>query len=339
MKPLVITMKMLAKVGTAVLLAGLFIGLASYSSSLTQNHIHLIDTKEDDSRPQLRYHFALIGEDMNSSFWQSLKTGAQKAAKSAQAAVEFDGPLVQNEDEELRCLSIAIEANVDGIAVYVPNKTKFRPLINKAVGKGINVVTIESDDVGSSRKAYIGPDSYDIGVTQGTLVKEAENGKSNVALILGGNYALNSDLSASLLKGFQDTVRENTEISLQSVQNSSSGYFKAEEIIRDILYQYPSVNTVVCTSESDTFEIVQVLIDLNKIKGMTVIGYSNSAQIRDYIRNSVIFGSAYENPEETGSQCIGCLTNLFNKKSVPSVIKTSVSSITKNNLITYSGGS
>lgn len=332
-------MKMLTKIAIAVLLAGMFVGLAGYSNSLTQNHIHLVDTKEDNSRQQLRSHFALIGEDMDSSFWQSVKTGAQKAAKNAQVAVEFDGPVVQNEDEELRCLSIAIEANVDGIAVFVPNKAKFRPLINKAVGKGINVVTIESDDVGSSRKAYIGPDSYDIGVTQGTLVKEAENGQSNVALILGGNYALNSDLSTSLLKGFQDTIREHTEISLQSVQNSSTGYFKAEEIIRNILYQHPSVNTVVCTSENDTFEIVQVLVDLNKMKNMTVIGYSSSAQIRDYIRNSVIFGSAYENPEETGSRCIGCLTDLLNKKNVPSVIKTSVSSITKNNLITYSGGS
>lgn len=332
-------MKMIAKIGAAVLVAGLLAGLASYSINLTKSPIHLVDTKENDSRQQMRSHFALIGEDMSSSFWQSVKAGAKKEAKNAQVAIEYDGPAMQDEDAELRCFNIAIEANMDGIAVYVPNKAKFRPLINKAVGKGIHVVTIESDDIGSSRKAYIGPDSYDIGVTQAALVKKAENGKSDVALILGGNYALNSNLSASLIKGFQDTVRSHPEINLRFVQNSGNGYFKAEKVIRDILYQHPSVNMVVCTSESDTFEIVQVLIDLNKIKEITVIGYSNSAQIRDYIRNSVIFGSVYENPEETGSRSIGCLMDLFNKKNVPSVIKTSVSSITKDNLLTYTGGS
>lgn len=332
-------MKTLTKVTAGVLIAALLAGLVSYSGSLTQNRIHLVDKKEDNGAPPLRFHFALIAEDMGSSFWQSVKAGAQRAAKTYQAAVEFDGPMVQDEDEELKCLNIAIAANVDGIAVYVPDKTKFRPLINKAVGKGISVVTIESDDAGSSRKAYIGPDSYDIGIAQGALVREAANGQSDVALILGGNFALNSDLSESLLKGFQDGIRLDSEIRVQSVQNSSSGYFKAEEIIRNILYKYPSVNTVVCTSESDTSEIVQVLIDLNRIKSMTVIGYSNSAKIRDYIRNSVIFGSAYENPEETGSRCIGCLTDLRGKTNVPSVIKTSVYSITKNNLVNYPGGS
>lgn len=331
-------MKAVYKVACFALIAGLTVGLVRYSNSFSDTPIHLID-KENDGGKALRYHFVVIAEDMSDSFWQSVKTGAQKAGQKEQAAIEFDGPTVQNEEEELKSFSIAIAANVDGIAVYVPNKTKFKPLINKAIGKGIHVVTMESDDVGSSRSAYIGPNSYDVGTAQGSLVAEAENGSSNVALILGGNYALNSDLSDSLLKGFQSSIQSHTEIRLQSVQNSSVGYFKAEKIIRNILYEHPSINTVVCTSANDTSEIVQVLIDLNKTGSMTVIGYSNSNQIREYIRNSVIFGSVYENPEETGFQSIECLTKLFNGKQVPSITKTSVYTINKNNLVNYQGGS
>lgn len=331
-------MKTIAKVAAAVLTVSLFAGVIGFSNSLMQSRIHLVD-RENDSQKPLRCHFAVIAENMGDSFWQSVKTGAQKAGAEEQAAVEFDGPMVQNENEELKYLNIAIAANVDGIAVYVPDKAKFRPLINKALGKGIDVVTIESDDGSSRRKAYIGPNSYDVGTAQGSLVAEAENGKSNVALILGGNYALNSDLSNSLLKGFRDSIRSHPEISLQSVQSSSSGYFKAEEIIRNILYEHPGINTVVCTSADDTFEIVQVLIDLNKTGSMSVIGYSNSAQIRNYIRNSVIFGSVYENPEETGHECVKCLSQLLNGKQVSKIVKTSVYSVSKNNLVNYPGNS
>jgi ribose transport system substrate-binding protein len=123
------------------------------------------------------------------------------------------------------------------------------------------------------------------------------------------------------------------------VQSSNSGYFGAEKIIRNILYTSPSINTVVCTSSNDTQEVVQVLIDLNKIGNITVIGYSNSQQIRNYIKNNIIFGSVYENPQETGYQSIQALAKMLQRKKVPNVINTGVYSITRNNLINYPDGS
>jgi ribose transport system substrate-binding protein len=327
-------MKRAFKISACVLAAVLCAALSSCSGWNEQNHVKMID-EADSGGQQLRYHFALIAQDMGDPFWQSVKKGALKAAEQVQAAVESDGPVVQDVDAELKYFNIAIAAKVDGIAVYVPDKTKFRPLINEAVGKGIKVITIESDDNESNREAYIGPDSYDVGQAQGDLI--AQIGNSCPALILGGNYSLNSSMSNSLQKGLQNSLRRKLNISLQSVHNSGGGYFKAEEIIRRILYQYPKVNTVICTSENDTLEVVQVLIDLNRTKDINVIGYGNSMQIREYIRNSIVFGSVYESPEETGAKCIQCLADLMNGKEVPRVIKTSVYSITKNNLVNYPG--
>lgn len=329
-------MKLPLKITACFLAAALSTALLSCSGRQTQNHVQMID-EADSSGQQLRFHFALVAQDMGDSFWQSIKNGALKAAQQTQAAVESDGPMVQDVDAELKYFNIAIAAKVDGIAVYVPDKTKFRPLINEAVGKGIKVITIESDDMESNRESYIGPDSYDVGQAQGDLIAQA--GSGSAALILGGNYSLNGSLSNSLQTGLQDCLRPHADLSLQSVQNSGGGYFKAEEIIRNILYQHPNVNTVVCTSENDTSEVVQVLIDLNRTRDINVIGYGNSPQIRDYIRNSIVFGSAYESPEETGAKCIQCLADLMNGKKVPQVIKTSVYSITKNNLVNYPGQS
>jgi ribose transport system substrate-binding protein len=327
-------MKLTLKISACILAAALSAALLSCFDRNEQNYVKMID-EDNSGGQQLRFHFALVAQDMGDSFWQSVKNGALKAAQQNQAAVESDGPMVQDVDAELKYFNIAIAAKVDGIAVYVPDKTKFRPLINEAVGKGIKVITIESDDVESNRDVYIGPDSYDVGQAQGDLI--AQIGSSCPALILGGNYSLNGSMSSSLQTGLQNSLQRRLNISLQSLMNSGGGYFKAEEIIRRILYQYPQVNTVVCTSESDTLEVVQVLIDLNRTKNINVIGYGNSLQIRDYIRNSIVFGSVYESPEETGARCIQCLADLMNGKKVPKVIKTSVYSITKNNLVNYPG--
>lgn len=325
------------KVIIIILVLCLCIGGISYSKSITKSSVHLMDDTPKNAQI-FRYHFVVIAQNINETFWQSVKSGAQNAGQKYAAAVEFIGPEVQDDDEELKYLNIAIACNVDGIAVYVTDKSKLSPVINKAVERGINVVTIESDDKNSRRKAYIGPNNYEIGAAQASLVREAVNGESNVALIFGGNYAENQDSSEELLQSFKKSIESDKNIRLKSVKNSGSSYFGAEKIIRNILYDEPDINTVVCTSSDDTLEIARVLLDLNKTSDITVIGYGYSSQVRDYIKNGVIFGSVYENPEKTGSKSIECLVNLLNMKDVSSNINTGVYKVTRNNLVSNSDG-
>lgn len=331
-------MKSVLKILLFVLAFAFCIGFISYSNSLTENQIHLIENS-NVNKAQLKYHFAVIAQNINESFWQSVKSGADSAGASCKAAIEFTGPSVRDEDEELKYLKIAIASRVDGIAIYVTNKSKFTPLINKAVENGIRVVTIESDDKTSHRSSYIGPDAYNVGAAEALLASKAESETANVALILSGNYSVSNDAGISLLNGFKQSLKSSSKIRLSTVKNSNSGYFEAEKIIRDILYNYPEINTVVCTSSNDTLEVAQVLIDLNKTNKITVIGYSNSQQIRSYIKNNVIYGSVYENPKDTGYKSIQCLFRLMTGETPQDTINTGVYTITKDNLVNYPDGS
>jgi ABC-type sugar transport system substrate-binding protein len=94
---------------------------------------------------------------------------------------------------------------------------------------------------------------------------------------------------------------------------------------------------VVCTSSDDTLEVVHVLIDLNRDNDITVIGYSNSPQIRDYIRKNNIYGSVYEDPKETGYQSVASLVRILNGQKPPGASNTGVYTITRSNLVSYHG--
>jgi ribose transport system substrate-binding protein len=325
------------KILLIVLFTALVLGFAGYSYNLSVIQIKLAGANDNSDAPPLKYHFALIAQDMGDSFWQSVKAGAERAAKKYDAAIEFNGSMIRDESTELDYLNIAIVSHVDGIIVYVTDKAKFTPLIDKAVEMGIHVITIESDDNDSKRDAFVGPNSYTAGYYQGNLVTEASNGVSNVAMVIGGNYAGNDDAKDSLLSGFSDSIRDHTNITLVTEQDTNAGYFGAETIIRKIISEYPQVNTVVCTGNDDTLEIMQVLIDLNKEKDITVIGYNNSQQIRDYIKNNDIYGSVYEDSSETGYQSVESLVQSINGKKPPSFIDTGVYTITRNNLVSYHG--
>lgn len=322
-----------------VLAVCLCLGYIGYYYNLSAIQIRLVGSKDKTEEHSLKYHFVLIAQDTNDSFWQSIKNGAQLAAKKHNAALEYNGTLINDESESLAYLNVAIASHVDGIVVYVTDEMAFTPLINKAVAQGIPVITIESDDKNSKRQAFVGPDNYAVGNSEGNLIAMNMHGVSNVAMIIGGNYARNNGSRTNLLNGFNDRIKDDAWIQVKTIQITNTGYFAAENLIRDILNQYPEVNTIVSTDYDDTLEILQVFNDLNKEGDYTLIGYGNTQKIRDYIKNGDIFGSVYEDSENTGYKSIENLIASLSNQDVPSFVDTGIYTITRGNLLTYPQGS
>jgi ABC-type sugar transport system, periplasmic component len=302
-------MKRTLNILVSVLVIGLVGFLLYYCYDFSVVQMNLIGTNGTSSKAVRKYHFVVISQNTNDTFWQSVKKGAARAGQEFNVAVEFSGPVIASESEELQSLDIAIDSNVDGIAIDAPAKSQFTTLINKAISKGIAVATIESDDRASRRSVYIGPNSYQAGVEAAMLVSQASLGKARVAMILGGNYAQTSDYSHDkILNGFRETLGQSTGIRIETVITPNAGFFAAEQTIHDILENYPNIDTVVCTSSDDTLQVVHVLIDLNKLGSVRVIGYNDTDQIRQYIKKDDIYGAVVENPEETGYRSIQWLT-------------------------------
>jgi ribose transport system substrate-binding protein len=158
-------------------------------------------------------------------------------------------------------------------------------------------------------------------------------------MIIGGNYADNNGAKIDLLSGFSDSIRGNSGIRLETtVQVPDSGYFAAENIIRNILNEYPDVNTVVSTGADDTMEIHQVLNDLNKEGRITLIGYGNTLQLRNYIKNGDVFGSIYEDSENTGYFSVESLVRCLGGQKLQSFIDTGVYTVARSNLESFSLG-
>lgn len=301
--------KKMLKPLVSVLVVGFICFLLYYSYNFSIVQMNLIGTNNTGAQVLRKYHFVVIAQNTNDTFWQSVKQGAARAGQKLNVAVEFSGPVIASESEELQSLGIAIDSNVDGIAIDAPAKSQFTALINKAIAKGIAVATIESDNSNSKRSVYIGPDSYKAGVESAKLVSQASLGKARVAILLGGNYKQTDDYAYnSILDGFRQTLLQSTGIRIEAVTASSEGYFAAEQTINDILRDYPDVDTIVCTSADDTIQVVKVLIDRNKLSSVRVIGYNDTSQIRQYIKNGALYGVVVENPTETGYQSIQWLT-------------------------------
>lgn len=324
------------KIMLVILIIGLCAGFIGYSYNFNRIQLNLTGGDAGSSGQNLKYHFMMIAQNWGDDFWQSVKAGAEDAAAQNDAAVEFLGSVMQDETGMLESMEIAIASHADGIIVYVTDEKRFQPLIDKAVDSGIPVITIESDANSSKRNAFVGPNNYMAGMKAGELVVEAANGmRANVAVIVGGNYADNSDAADSLLEGFAESVKNASNVYKATVQFANTGYFSAETTIRRILDDYPDVNAIVCTGFTDTLEVLQVLIDLNRENGITVIGYNNTQQIREYIKYNNLYGSVYEFPRQTGRKSVEDLIQCLHGQTIREFDDTGVYTVTRSNLVSY----
>lgn len=290
--------------------------------------------KDNTKRPE--YHFAIIAQNTDDPFWQSVKKGALEAARVFNVAVEFNGPRFTNIVEELQYLDIAIASRVDGIATHVLDDKQFTPLIDKAVNMNIPVVTIETDAKTSKRSSFIGTNSFKLGDEGGKLIAEAAGGKAKVAVILNSYSDDGENIAQNLrVAGFRDAIKNYPEIEIKTVQSSRMGIFSAEEVTQEILNKFPDVNAIFCTSSKDTIGAAQVIVDFNRVGDVTLIGYSDLKEVLRYVEKGVIYGTVISNPVNMGYESIKALVELKKKKRTSSYVDTGVNVVTGKNLAEY----
>lgn len=331
-------MKKAFVIGTVILLVA-FAFLITYSIDYFQNQgLNLLQDqsvfKDDVKKPE--YHFAVIAQNTDDSFWMTVKDGCMAAAKDNNVAVEFNAPRFTNLDEQLKYLNIAIASHVDGIITHVLDEEKFTPLIDRAVEAGIPVITIEAEAKNSKRNAYVGTSTYNLGTESGKLVLISAGSHANVAIILNNYIEGTENVSENLrVQGFKDALADAPLVNIKTIQSSSTGFFSAEEVTKGILNDYPDVNTIVCTSSKDTISVAQIIVDLNKVGKITIIGYGDAEETLRYIEKGVIYGTVVADPYEIGYQSVKSLVEIKKNKMTSAYVDTGTEVVTANNVGEY----
>ena len=282
------------------------------------------------------YHFAIIAQNTDDPFWQSVRKGAFDAAKEFNVAVEFNGPRFASVDEQLQYIDIAIASRVDGIATHVLDERLVTPLIDKAVNSNIPVVTVESDARNSKRQSFVGITNFQLGFEGGKLITEAKDGKAQVAVILN-NYSDEGENVMHNLKvqGFLDAVKASPGVEIKTVQTSKMGIFSAEEVTQDILNKYPDVDAIFCTSSKDTLGAAQIVVDFNRVGDITIIGYDDLHEILRYVEKGVVYGTVVSDPVNIGYESIKALYEIKKKNRTSAYVDTGVHVVTRKNLEEY----
>lgn len=307
--------------------------------------------REEDEKIYDRY-YAMIAEDSDSDFWQSVYRAAKDAGEAQNAYVEMIGETLSQNYSTLELMEIATNSGVDGIIVAAGEGDDMTELIERAYSKNIPVITLFSDIPNSQRLSYVGVSNYNLGREYGNLILQMANSKNfpgptiKVSILVDANMA---DLGQNVLYlAIKETVEgENQkkafnhkpiEITPFSVDSTNS--FSVEESVRNMFMSKDKnlPDIVVGLNEIDTTSIYQTVVDNNAVGSVNILGYYDSESVVQGIERNVIYATVSIDTNQMGQFCIDALSEYYEFGYTSQYFTTDIYVINQNNIKKYMEG-
>jgi len=259
------------------------------------------DTREK-SEKQFHYAFFLPASDY--SFFRNLKDGAINASLTSDCSIS-----IHSIDTDPISFEMASFLGLDGVAVYLYKKDdQLIQNINKIAKAGIPIILIENEISLPVPTFFIGTNSFDSGKGIGKLALLADKTDLHVALVYSNkNPGLISD-SSLLEMGIKTTIGEN--LRELRTETTSLNPLDAEKLTYELMKQSPPVDIIVLTDPNDTLVTIQTIIDMNLVGKVQIIGFGDTAVIREYISKGVLLGSIVRNPYQIGFSAVMALKEI-----------------------------
>lgn len=283
---------------------------------------YLWETKE-----QAKYHIMVIYDGTDQAYGDKFLRGINKIADDEKVAIELQ-PVEEYAygDRVIELLDLASYAQVDGIIVHGINNEKFIAKVKELSADGMPIITLNEDLSTTDRIAYVGVNRYRIGQAAGDILGKSIEGTGKIAVIKKrAQDQLEEPSQDLLILGLEDKLKENQDLSLETVRYTQEGVLSAENVVESIFDVYQDINGIFCTDGENTLGVVQFLLDNNLVNKVSLVGFGDDEEVKQYIqKGNIIEGSLVIDYEEIGKEAVKAFIQYIKTGVVPNYIDTTV---------------
>lgn len=296
-----------------------------------------LGSSEEEAAPgEPRAHVQMITQSSDQHFWRTFKRGAKDAGKEENVYVEFADVSAKDPDRIAEAAEQAVYAAVDGLALQAADEERTAGVLLQAEQAKISVLTFESDPFPVTDVPTVGSNSYDAGYSLGQMAVRACDGTATVAILVESASESPPSASRSLkLQGILDAISDAPKMEVAQIYPVDVDSFEVEKRTNRILTERPEVNLILCTGETSTPGVAQVLVDTNRVGDICIVGYGAMPQTLDYIERGVIYGSVCPDAYQIGYQSVKQLCNLLDGRSVSDTCNTGMYTVTVDKLAEF----
>jgi ribose transport system substrate-binding protein len=281
-----------------------------------------------------RYKIAVVPKGLNNPVFKSADFGGQtRAAELGNVDFKFIGPAQSDASQQVATVDGLISAGYDGIAVSCDSAETLLEPINRAVAKGIKVITWDSDSPKSNRAVFYGVDSFKGGQLQAKLLNGLLKGKTgDIWLLSGLPSAQNLE---ERIRGVKTVLSKDLNIAGTSFCNEDVALGVSQ--VENVLRAHPQLIGYIMIGAWPLFSSPGALPTLRARakSGLQVVAFDYLEQELPFIVDGTVKASVGQDYWGWGYQSVTILAGLLAGKKYPAFVPQALPVVTTANVADY----
>lgn len=276
-------------------------------------------------------YIAVVAKGFQHQFWQSVKTGAEKAAADYNIKITFEGPDTEAQiDKQVDMLSSALNKNPKAICLAALDSKAVVASLQKAKDRNIPVVGFDSGVESDIVVATAATDNKAASAAAADKMAEAIGGSGKIAMVV---HDQTSKTGQERRDGFKDRIASKyPDITIVDIQYGDGDHLKSAEAAKSIINANPDLKGIYGANEGSAIGVVMAVEELNKSGSIQVVGFDSGKKQIDAIRSGLEYGAVTQDPIQIGYKAVEAAYKAYKGEEVQKLIDTGYKWYDKSNV-------
>jgi len=253
---------------------------------------------------------ALVVKSLGNGFFDAANKGAQEAAAEiGDIEVIYTGPTAATAEAQIEVINSLIAQQVDAIAISANDPDALVPALQKAMERGIKVVSFDSGVAEAGRQIHLNPSETSlIGETIIKLAADYLPEGGDVAILSAASTATNQNAWIEAAKAALPEKFPN--INLVATVYGDDDSVKSTDEAKGLIAAYPNLKAIIAPTTVGVVAAAQVVTDQNLIGKINVTGLALPSEFKQFIDNGASQAVALWNPIDLGYSAVWLANDL-----------------------------
>ncbi|MGN5732966.1 ABC transporter substrate-binding protein [Arthrobacter psychrochitiniphilus] len=276
-------------------------------------------------------YIAIVSKGFQHQFWQSVKQGAEKAAKEFDVEISFEGPDKEtNVQQQMDQLNNAMAKNPQALALAALDSKAAEGVLQDAKAKNIPVIAFDSGVDSDIPLATASTDNKAAAAEAAKHMAELLGNKGEVGII---GHSQTATSGTDRRDGFVDYMKANApDIKIVDVQYADGDQAKSTDAAKAMMTANPNLAGMYGTNEGAAIGVVNAVKEMNKTGKLTIVGFDSGKAQMDAIKDGLMAGAVTQNPVGIGYETVKAAVAAIKGEKVEKVIDTGFYWYDKNNI-------
>jgi ribose transport system substrate-binding protein len=268
---------------------------------------------------QTMLNIAFVAADMSSTFYQTMKCGAQEAAREQHINLDWQGDAQWGIQQQMPIFQAMVEKHPTGMVLAPTDPNALIEPVKELMSKGVPVVTVDGSLAQPVEVQNIRTNNTTAGAGAADALGQAIGGDGKIAIV-----ALDPGVPANQerVDGFAKEIKSKyPKITLLPTQYSGTNQTKAAQQVAAMIQANPDLKGVYTTFSDASNGAASAILAANKRGTIKLVAYDADPQeVRD-LKEGVFDALVVQNPYSEGFDSVTLVVKVLrhqvDKSSVP----------------------